>query len=872
MNEKHTNNMPYDAQKQQNSDAVTTPKAAKPPRRADASAARSPKPPRRILVAVPPTEADGTITVPAADSTAFIELVESLQAAGICCVPCNASGLPMLKKTEDNPRPVASLTGGGLVTTDNRWNRAEVIGVRLGELVLVDIDGNHGTVDPEQRAVLTAGAVRVQWREDADSEHWLMRIEDAEGLKHSNDGGAAANIDIKRGNQLQHIKPGKRLNLVALLNWRKLPPANAAILTALRNGKAKKPAAATPSTGKVQAITSAQLAKAERIINELGAEHFADRENWLRACGFLRNCVGTEHEDKAMQLADAIDDGEGTTWDKVLSERAADPKGFLGMALELAGATKAELELGDDAPRKVSCAIGELGDWAVEKHAGKRTYYALASDGVVSDAINEARGHLLASQHETMRGEHGGIYAYNREQGIWQPWTTICADLAAEAKRQCKALDADPENFNTGAKWLANTVAALRGKLHNKLVAPVEGLVPFANGVLHTRGEAAGMFVPHKPEMWLLNTNGIIYGGATPTPHYDRFMAFAANGSELRQRALEAMLYTILTGDMSQKVFFELIGASNSGKSVMSTLATELAGGMENVLTTDLRTLSSADAGKFVLGDLPKKRLILMAEQESGRYPVGVIKRLTGEDAVSVEAKSMQPIAWVNRAPLLITGNTAMVFKGESTQAIVNRRIMLPMDAVVPEAEQDRQLRDKLLTEIGGIARHLMDTWNADKVRATLVQWRKESTAADDRMRELDDDFDFAAMLVPVLRSAGPINKVAWVIGSEPKDEELRQRRVVPHNRTGLYPLYCHYRKANGTYAGRLSARMFAKQMLNHLRTLHRNNTDLIGDELELITREQSGIGRTMMWWKPSSELLAMLDCTRSEYDELSDD
>lgn len=97
------------------------------------------------------------------------------------------------------------------------YKNAKHIGLILDDCLLLDYDGNKGEVisidDLEEKLDLFEMPKEAQINKDGDSIHWLFKCDEL-GLSNANNGQWETHIDIKRGNQLMHIKPGKTLNLV----------------------------------------------------------------------------------------------------------------------------------------------------------------------------------------------------------------------------------------------------------------------------------------------------------------------------------------------------------------------------------------------------------------------------------------------------------------------------------------------------------------------------------------------------------------------------------------------------------------------------------------------------------------------------------
>ena len=118
------------------------------------------------------------------------------------------------------------------------WSGAVAIGIALDDAVLLDYDGNHikdgknkkgepdGILSQVELGTLIGDdkiLSRVaQTNGDGDSVHFMYRIEDGTNLKNSAD-GFIKHVDLKRGNQLMHLKEHKTLTLPAKKDLKAAP-------------------------------------------------------------------------------------------------------------------------------------------------------------------------------------------------------------------------------------------------------------------------------------------------------------------------------------------------------------------------------------------------------------------------------------------------------------------------------------------------------------------------------------------------------------------------------------------------------------------------------------------------------------------------
>lgn len=132
---------------------------------------------------------------------------------------------------------------------------------------------------------------------------------------------------------------------------------------------------------------------------------------------------------------------------------------------------------------------------------------------------------------------------------------------------------------------------------------------------------------------------------------------------------LRAMAYS-LTYKVSEKAFFILTGPSNSGKTQISNLISEISGG-GTVLSRNLFT----ESGRFQKVRLLGAKVALIPELESsGHLDSTIIKSLTGDDFITAEFKGSDPFTLKPTHKLWITSNNdANVLLDGSDLALWNR-------------------------------------------------------------------------------------------------------------------------------------------------------------------------------------------------------
>jgi len=170
-----------------------------------------------------------------------------------------------------------------------------------------------------------------------------------------------------------------------------------------------------------------------------------------------------------------------------------------------------------------------------------------------------------------------------------------------------------------------------------------------------------------------------------------------ADGDVIRL-VLEALGYS-LTADTNLKASFWLRGESNSGKSKLLTLLSNLMGNMHT--TIDLNQLGT---NKFMLAKLAGKRVVTCAEAAVNHIiPDAIYKILVGgSDQIFADVKNKTAITFVPKTKVWWAMNDAPRTVDRSG-AMLNRIHIIPFTRVVPAESRDVLLDSKLFAERSGI-------------------------------------------------------------------------------------------------------------------------------------------------------------------------
>lgn len=209
---------------------------------------------------------------------------------------------------------------------------------------------------------------------------------------------------------------------------------------------------------------------------------------------------------------------------------------------------------------------------------------------------------------------------------------------------------------------------------------------------------------PHRADLYMTSQLPFDYEPEATCDEWWRFLHQALrtpDGNEidtdLWRLVQEAFGYS-LTADTSHRVSFWCVGASGAGKSTLVNALIALAG--DSHATIDLDTLKD---DQYQIANVAGKRLVTFSEPDS-RAPLadGWYKKLVSKDTISARQAYGKPFNFVPTCKLWGSMNfTPRVF--DRSGAVFNRVIIIPMNRVMPVAQQDKHLDEKLIAELPGI-------------------------------------------------------------------------------------------------------------------------------------------------------------------------
>ncbi len=275
-------------------------------------------------------------------------------------------------------------------------------------------------------------------------------------------------------------------------------------------------------------------------------------------------------------------------------------------------------------------------------------------------------------------------------------------------------------------------------------------LMSVGNGTLNLQ---TGKLQPHDRTDLMTKLAPVSYDELAPCPTWLAFLdRVLASKSDLVDFVQRAIGYS-LTGRTVERVAFILWGVGRNGKSTLLETMTATMGDYGDRTPTET-LLAKRDTGiPNDVAALKSLRFAFASEAEEGRrLDEAKVKDLTGGDTISARFMRGEWFSFRPEFKLWLGTNHKPVIRG-TDHAIWDRLRLIPFEVRIPEHEQDKNLRDKLLAEAPGILAWAVQgclSWQRDGLGAP--QDVKAATAAYRTEQDVFGTFlDDACLLKPEL-------------------------------------------------------------------------------------------------------------------------
>ncbi|CAG1010435.1 hypothetical protein PHYC_03850 [Phycisphaerales bacterium] len=220
------------------------------------------------------------------------------------------------------------------------------------------------------------------------------------------------------------------------------------------------------------------------------------------------------------------------------------------------------------------------------------------------------------------------------------------------------------------------------------------------NGTIDLR---TGKIRQHRREDFITKMAPVRYDPEAKCPLFDAFLLRIFAGRVPLIRYVQRWHGYCLTADISEQILPVYYGEGANGKSVLMDTMAGLMGDYTSDAPPQLLTESRQREHPTEIADLMGKRLVVASETEEGAtFRLQLVKRLTGDATLKARHMRQDYFEFPRTHKLvLITNNTPRV--RENSEAVWRRLRLVPFDVVIPEAERDKKLLQKLRAEWPGI-------------------------------------------------------------------------------------------------------------------------------------------------------------------------
>ena len=623
----------------------------------------------------------------------------------------------------------------------NDYKNAVYVGWVLDDLVLLDYDGNkaNGDIISQEDLATTLGLksmpAPIQINTDGDSVHWLFKLPESfnrDDHTQANNGGWLSHIDVKTGNQLIHIKPGKTLYDGLLDDG--FDEAPTVLLDALYRDRSNDRAVLPTWNG-----TQGEVEEARELLTFISAD--CSYDDWLKVLMAIHSKFAAS--DAALELADEWSSygydymGTSEISDKLASftqDGGVTYRTLCHMAKENGADLSLTAKMFDDDGTKRK-SFDELR--AMVSSFDKTTTPAQVEDVIasfpllndfeqdvitaqISKSTNIKRASISKRLKASEEGSHDHLQLARRlvddigrdnvislksltykwsARGVWEVWEDRGLKQYAQAQ-----IEAYGENVTA---QLINSVAAvfnneLYAEGHRFNVGPAD-VVNCMNGefnVMECSGQAFGQ---HIREHYRTTQIPIEYDPDAKAPRFEQFLDEIFDGDDDSQQKKESLLqmmgYSLMSHCKYEK-FVMLLGSGANGKSVLLAVLEALCG-VKNTAAVQPNEVGN----KFQRANLNEKLVNIVTEIKQGaQIEDAALKAIVSGEVCTVEHKGKDPFE-MRPFSTCWFGTNHMPHTRDFSDALFRRALILTFNnCFSPELGNcNHNLKDELIEELPGI-------------------------------------------------------------------------------------------------------------------------------------------------------------------------
>jgi putative DNA primase/helicase len=245
------------------------------------------------------------------------------------------------------------------------------------------------------------------------------------------------------------------------------------------------------------------------------------------------------------------------------------------------------------------------------------------------------------------------------------------------------------------------------------------------NGTLDLQAEA--VLHPHRRAQLITRMVPTIYDRSAECPIWESVLATLFQGDEGLIKFVQKSVGYSLTGDTREQVVFIFHGTGANGKTLVLMVLMDLLGDYATQTPAATLLVKKGDGIPNDIARLAGCRFAAAVETEDGqRLAEGLVKQMTGRDRLVARFLRAEFFEFVPQFKLFLATNHKPRIRG-TDHAIWRRIRLVPFAVTIPDAQQDRDLPEKLKAEWPGIL-----AW---AVRGCLA-WQREGLGTPDAVAQ----------------------------------------------------------------------------------------------------------------------------------------
>lgn len=220
------------------------------------------------------------------------------------------------------------------------------------------------------------------------------------------------------------------------------------------------------------------------------------------------------------------------------------------------------------------------------------------------------------------------------------------------------------------------------------------------NGLLDLR---TGILRSYKPSDYVTKCGGVVFVENATCPQWEAFLMKAFNQDKEMVNYLARVIGYTLSGSVEEQCLWLHYGAGANGKSTFMNVLSALMG--DYATTANASTIMQKPTSNISndVARLKGARLVQINELEDGRrLNEAEIKTMTGGEALTARYLHQEFITFYPQFKLHLTSNyKPSVY--DNSHGLWRRINLINWAVIVKEADQDKQLFDKLKGELSGV-------------------------------------------------------------------------------------------------------------------------------------------------------------------------